>query len=101
MASWVGLALQPGWVSRCLAARWLCGLGAISYGVYLLHEPILGFGTRAIVGDRVIENAGDLLITVSLTSGTIIAAWLSWRFFEGPILNAVRKQTYAKVDNHA
>lgn len=77
-------------LGRGLSARWLRYIGKISYGIYLLHVPIFLLWLR-FIGSRnylpshkVVWNlfgfAGQLL-------SAMIAASISRRFFEGPILH--------------
>jgi peptidoglycan/LPS O-acetylase OafA/YrhL len=35
------IGLMPKWCARTLSSRWLAGLGAIAYSVYLIHAPII------------------------------------------------------------
>jgi peptidoglycan/LPS O-acetylase OafA/YrhL len=76
-------------LGRTLSADWLRYIGKISYGIYLLHFPIFVVWARFLdsqssyQSNQVTRNllgfAGQMLLTV-------IAASLSWRFFEQPIL---------------
>ncbi|MEO9971521.1 MAG: acyltransferase family protein [Hyphomonadaceae bacterium] len=63
---------------RGLEARWLVGLGLISYALYLWHWPLL----RAL--DILMPGAPDGVVTgvILLAIGV---AWLAWRFVEEPI----------------
>ena len=63
---------------RGLEARWLVGLGLISYALYLWHWPLLqGLGILAPrAPDGVV--AGVVFLSIG-------AAWLAWRFVEEPI----------------
>ena len=72
----------------------LVGLGIISYGIYLIHAVLL----------RLLEDEAESLVPLRhggafayvvhaalLLGLTLPLAWLSWRFFERPILQrAVR-----------
>jgi peptidoglycan/LPS O-acetylase OafA/YrhL len=65
--------------------RALGGLGAISYGVYLIHQPVLWlfhilFGS----GSPRLLTMKDLAITLLALVISLLVASLSWRFFESP-----------------
>lgn len=71
------------WWLRPLRARWLRRLGAISYGLYLYH-PIV------IMMLRVVLKRWGCPITRGVDAVTfalcVLAAALSWRFLEQPVL---------------
>jgi peptidoglycan/LPS O-acetylase OafA/YrhL len=54
--------------------------GAISYSLYLWHWPALSLGRHAVMGEL---NAPQ---TAVLLAGALIAATLSWKFLEQPVL---------------
>lgn len=54
--------------------------GAISYSLYLWHWPALSLGRHAFFGDL---NAFQ---TAALLAGALLAATLSWKFVEQPVL---------------
>ncbi len=63
---------------RGLSARWLVGLGLISYALYLWHWPLLqAFG---ILFPRSSDGAIGGVVLVSVG-----AAWLAWRYIEEPV----------------
>jgi len=75
--------------------RFLVGLGAISYGTYLLHTPVLGLTHGLWRGQRPqIANAADILATLSALAITLIVATVSWRWLEQPILRFGRRHAY-------
>jgi peptidoglycan/LPS O-acetylase OafA/YrhL len=91
------LALTTGnrWVKAFFKIRVLGWLGTISYGVYIIHQPVawlfhilLGSGTPRLV------TARDLGITSLALVTSLLLASLSWRFFESPLVAWGRKQTY-------
>jgi peptidoglycan/LPS O-acetylase OafA/YrhL len=67
-----------------LGWRPLAGLGKISYGVYVLHWPLLVL-FNASVRYRPMTFRGALMCAawMALVAGV---AWLSWRFYESPFL---------------
>ncbi len=65
---------HPGFLCWSLLRK----LGTISYGVYLLHLPVLGF-FLAIAGNELIELGLGIVVTLALAA-------LSFEYFEQPIL---------------
>jgi peptidoglycan/LPS O-acetylase OafA/YrhL len=62
-------------------------MGIISYGVFLLNQPVNGLLHGLILGkDRVYRLPSDCAMTVAALFVTLVLAWLSWRFFEKPII---------------
>jgi peptidoglycan/LPS O-acetylase OafA/YrhL len=88
----IALALRPGLLNRAMRAAWLRWIGGISYGIYVFHvllEPLFGQLTLAIA-----PHAGrieEIVLRASITWVlTLLIAWLSFRFFESPILSLRR-----------
>jgi peptidoglycan/LPS O-acetylase OafA/YrhL len=73
-------ATQKGLVARVLSLRPLRFAGMVSYGVYLWHWPV----DVTLTSERV-HLHGFLLHTVQLLV-TFGIAWVSYRYFERPIL---------------
>ncbi len=72
--------------------RWL---GDISYGLYLIHIPVLGL-CHALVFHKapVITNSRELLLTLGALALSLLLAFISWRFFERPIIKWGRSFEY-------
>ena len=64
-------------IGRLLSHRLLVGLGLISYGVYLWHQPIFAFARLAV------PNLGGPAL-VALSAASLCAGYLSWRYIELP-----------------
>ena len=76
--------------ARILQAKWLMGLGGISYGVYLVHP--LTFDISKALLNRATPSA-----LISGTLGvflTIVIAKCSWEYFEKPIVNFGHRERY-------
>lgn len=86
MLTAVGLfvAARAGWLTAGGGQRWLIGLGAISYSLYLVHLPILmlsGSVVRRVFGDGIVNDTGKVLAYLVLCLG---GATLFWRLVEAP-----------------
>lgn len=77
---------------RNCALRWL---GEISYGLYLIHIPVLGLW-HAIAFDKppMITNSRELLVTIGALGASLLIALISWRFLERPIIKWGRSFEY-------
>jgi peptidoglycan/LPS O-acetylase OafA/YrhL len=80
---WMAITRQSSILTSVLNWRWLCGLGTISYGVYLYHMPILEFIQRSGWG-----SGNDGVFLVALICGAVVLAvsTLSWVFVERPLI---------------
>jgi peptidoglycan/LPS O-acetylase OafA/YrhL len=81
-------------MGRVLTADWLCYIGKISYGIYLLHMPLFILITQFIVHrglNRLHPVVGNICATLAEFVSAILAASISWRFFEKPILGFKKK----------
>lgn len=91
----LALTSESRWVKGFFKIRALGWLGTISYGVYIIHEPVawlfhilLGSGTPRLLSVR------DLGVSLLALVVSLFVASLSWRFFESPLVAWGRKQTY-------
>ncbi|WP_159755690.1 acyltransferase family protein [Sphingomonas sp. 8AM] len=78
------VAARAHWLTAGRGQRWLIGLGAISYSLYLVHLPILvmsGSIVRRVFGDGVVADIGKLAAYLLLC---ISGATLFWRTVEAP-----------------
>jgi peptidoglycan/LPS O-acetylase OafA/YrhL len=82
------LAVTPQtWAGRLLGTAPLVGLGLISYGAYLWHQPIFSFTRHALA-----RPPSDLVL-VLLSVLALLLAYISWKFVERPFRN---KQTISR-----
>lgn len=78
-------------LSRLLRVRWLCWLGGIAYGTYLLHEMVQGLLFGFIWSHEPFITGGyTLLTTLAALFLTLLIAHLSWQYFERPLVNSHR-----------
>jgi acetyltransferase len=75
-----GQGVSTGW----LRARWLAGLGVISYGFYLWHVPLILF-----VRETSAREPGAFALAAIVTPLALAAGAASWRWVERPLMGAV------------
>jgi peptidoglycan/LPS O-acetylase OafA/YrhL len=68
-------------VGRLLGAKILVGIGLISYGVFVWHQPLFAFARHYFLSPIKPEIYGGLILL------SFILAYLSWRFVEAPFRN--------------
>ena len=78
-------------LARGLSIRWVSWLGVISYGIYLLHLPVNLFV------DFVLPDLSQVVRLLTITAFTVLAADLSYRFFERPFLQMKEKFGISRV----
>lgn len=92
-----GTVRTPGSPARLLAARPITWLGAVSYGIFLWHLPIIDWTVRETQGSSVaLQGVVSLAITLPCAAA-------SWYLLERPIINLAhgrpsRDVTAARVD---
>ncbi len=92
-------ALQPGgWVHGLLRNPVLRWVGRLSYGAYIFHDLLHGLYVHLAVhagGDRWLADTTERQFAVAAVAlpATLLLAWLSFRFFEGPFLNLKERWT--------
>lgn len=77
-------------LARVLQAKWLMGLGNISYCVYLIHPLAFGLVFARING---YPNAGAISAMIGLVV-TILVAKMSWDWFEKPLVRYAHRESY-------
>jgi peptidoglycan/LPS O-acetylase OafA/YrhL len=85
------------WVARALSVRPLRWLGRLSYGAYVLHDIFHGLYVHIIVHlaehQPLIGLYGNGIVVLFALCGTMLLAWLSFRFLETPFLNLKERFT--------
>jgi peptidoglycan/LPS O-acetylase OafA/YrhL len=85
---------------RMLSAGWLRAFGKYSYGLYLLHLPVMRVVREYVFNPLRLETIGigpwieQLLFYGAATAPAFALAWLSWRVFEAPILKLKARFPY-------
>jgi peptidoglycan/LPS O-acetylase OafA/YrhL len=91
----LGLIYSDGWLGKILRNSWLKALGTISYGVYLIHKPVLGliFDFYRVKWPWA-ETTTERLLVLSALAVTFAVASFSWTFFEKPLLKIGQNMKY-------
>ena len=85
---------------RMLSAGWLRAFGKYSYGLYLIHPPVMRAVREYVFDPEKAEAFGlapwnvQVLFYGVATAPAFALAWLSWRFFEAPILRLKARFSY-------
>lgn len=95
----VALVMPSSPVARLTRVRWLRWLGVVSYGVYVIHQPVLGlmYGIERRDWPHFIV-LGDVWLPIVALAITLLIAAASYRWFERPLLEYGRRWEYAKPD---
>jgi len=81
------IGTPSGSINNILRAPALIYLGTISYGVYLIHRPVVGLAHLILASrDVAIRGWQDAFATAIGLGATLILAQVSWRFFEAPLI---------------
>jgi peptidoglycan/LPS O-acetylase OafA/YrhL len=85
---------------RMLSAGWLQAFGRYSYCLYLIHLPVMRAVREWVFNPEEYETLavapwiGQVLFYPVAAAPAFALAWLSWRFFESPILRLKAKFPY-------
>jgi peptidoglycan/LPS O-acetylase OafA/YrhL len=80
---------------RFLVAPWLQRVGAISYGLYLIHQPVNGLMHGFLLDARPdIGSLPSLIVTTLAIPVSVGIAWLSWVWIETPLIRFGRRWNY-------
>lgn len=88
---------------RMLSAGWLRAFGKYSYGLYLIHLPVMRAVREYVFDPLEYETFGmvpwhaQMLYYGAATAPAFALAWLSWRFFEAPILRLKARFPYPRA----
>ena len=91
------LSLSSGAVSWLATMSWLRRLGGISYGIYVFHVLFIVMWVKlasrmtAYFAPHAGRNAGLIANAFVGVVGSIVVAWLSYRYYELPFLRLRRR----------
>ncbi|MCY2978716.1 MAG: acyltransferase [Planctomycetota bacterium] len=83
--------LIPGANSNWLNWRWVQFLGAISYSLYLTHNPISGasyFILRKYLGESALS---EFFMLIAVIVSCVVGAWLVWFAIERPFIRFAKR----------
>jgi peptidoglycan/LPS O-acetylase OafA/YrhL len=88
--------MRPGLrVFRPLRWTWLRALGAVSFGIYLLHQGVLGIVHGQMFRRApLVDDIPTGLATLAALIFTIGICTVSWRYLERPIIRLGRRAAY-------
>lgn len=86
---------RSGAIPRALRARWLAGLGIVSYGVYLFHQAVSGLLHSAVFARPPrIDSTASAALTLLALAMTVALALAARRFIEAPVIAFGRQLGY-------
>lgn len=94
-ALWLALAFRDGLLAKFLRIKAFGKVGEFSYGLYLMHVPMLGL-LHALVFRAApsIDTLGGILVTAAAALLAMLLAKLSWEVLERPLLKRGHRFTY-------
>lgn len=94
-ASYILLIVSEGYKGTILSSRGLGFWGSISYGLYLIHQPVAGLLHGLLLGTRPdTATVEQTLVTIAALVISVGLAWLSWKFFESKIVQIGHRWKY-------
>jgi peptidoglycan/LPS O-acetylase OafA/YrhL len=94
-AAYIMLAARGWEMLRSLNSAGWRFFGSISYGLYLVHQPVAGAMHGLIFGGRPdIGSPAQVAVTLAAMLASIGIAWGSWKFFEAPLLRLGKRLQY-------
>jgi peptidoglycan/LPS O-acetylase OafA/YrhL len=88
---------------RMLSAGWLRAFGKYSYCLYLIHLPVMRLVLEYVFRPGEYETLGiprwiaQVLFYAAAAAPAFALAWLSWRWFEAPILSLKSRFQYQRA----
>lgn len=77
------------WLARIMRQAWLRGLGAISYGLYLIHYTVYGLIMACLLGHSgPVTSLREFAVSLFAVAVAVGLASVSWHFFERPVMTS-------------
>lgn len=87
----LGVALAPERVRSVLSITPLRWVGTVSYGVFLVHYPLLLFARTTLDFDHDGSRSAFMALTAFAVPASLLLGWLSWVAVERPARNWARR----------
>ncbi|MFQ3583170.1 MAG: acyltransferase [Chloracidobacterium sp.] len=95
MLFWLVLTRQSGRLAGFFRWSWFVWVGEFSYGLYLMHVPVLGLAHAVVFGGPPnLETLPRILVTSAAAVVVIWLAKLSWEYFEKPFIRRGQRFRY-------
>lgn len=95
MLFWLVLTHRRGRLAGFFRWSGFVAVGTFSYGLYLLHVPVLGLAHAVVFGGAPnLDTPARILTTVTAAAVALGAAKLSWTYFEEPFIQRGRRFRY-------
>lgn len=92
-----GMREGRGPVSALTRNRALHWLGGLAYGLYMIHQTVLGLGHGLLLGQEPrLARGVDLAVTLGAAAVSVGLALASWRWLEKPILARGQAVSYGE-----
>jgi peptidoglycan/LPS O-acetylase OafA/YrhL len=92
---WIALTRKASWIAAIFRLRLLTLFGTLAYGLYLFHQPILGVMHGIIRhSSPYVTDPFAFLVTSCALVCLLGLAYLSWTYFEKPIVKFGHKYKY-------
>ena len=87
---------RAGYLSRLLEKNWCATLGKYSYGIFIMHRPVVDFWEKGVLPPhRDWAVAHPCLVLGSMAAAIMLMAILGHHFVEAPIMRYLKKKRQA------
>jgi peptidoglycan/LPS O-acetylase OafA/YrhL len=96
----VAVMEKDSWLCRVCSRNWICWMGKISYGLYVIHFTYVMWFQNTVIPGLTRHMPHTIAVFMSGSMAfilTLMLATLSYKFIEGPIANFKRQLKYGPV----